>query len=284
MTNWKATLVALVLTAAMGGSAYAAGLLFSFQDGDGNSYSGTEDTKVRYGEGADPGHLGVYEINYGIFGGPVLGGSGGRRGRVLMRFNDVFGNGANQVPLGSDIVSAELTISVFPDNPTEGLVAPMITNLPSYGNLPEQIATGGEPTGRYSAQFGSGNGTDWALPCISGAQCGPIDRAISPTAFDWDSTHAAAVTNNGGSTSGPWVFDVTELVRQGFLAGDPANGTQGAGILLKEVQDIFTPMAAAEHGDQQSRPLLTITIPEPTTVALLSLGGLLVVRRGRRAA
>lgn len=75
----------------------------SFQQGDANGYSGTQDTELHSQAQADTilGAAAIVTVDNDDAG--VAHG--------LLRFDNVFGNGPNQIPLGSDIAWATLTLN-----------------------------------------------------------------------------------------------------------------------------------------------------------------------------
>ena len=79
------------------------GLQRTFQQGDANSYAGTQDTGIHSGAGIDTPAGADTIIN-------VDGDDTGIR-HALLRFDDIFGNAASQIPPGSVISSATLTLN-----------------------------------------------------------------------------------------------------------------------------------------------------------------------------
>lgn len=282
----KICAVLLAVYAVFTGKAAAGVQSFTFQQGDPNDYRGTEDTFVRWGVGGDVGLGNWYHINFARVESYVVGVSVNRKGRAIVRFNDVFGPGPNQIPLGTGVQQATLTMTVGADQLNRTLQAsPFFTRLFTYGDQNETTPPDGgrEPTGRYKEYHSnSQEAVDWALPCISGAQCGPIDAVEFPAVAhpDWDSAHPTIGT--GSAATNVIEVDVTSLVRDGYLTNHPVTGLQGNGILLHDVNDAITTYRSAEHANTSWRPLLTVVVPEPASCVLLAIGALIMTTRRRR--
>lgn len=100
-----AHMLALALTGARGASA----LTISFQEGSllpgGGAYAGTQDTEIEEGDPSlDFGSAAGVRVDLFFAGGDVQG---------LIRFDNLFGSLPDQIPLGSTINSAVLTLDVF---------------------------------------------------------------------------------------------------------------------------------------------------------------------------
>ena len=268
---------------------------FTFQQGDANGYSGTEDTILRWGADPGPGNRDIgfeegawWDIGFGSAPNGVSGGSSGPRQSVgVMRFNDVFGGGANQIPLlstVSNVVSAELMIRVNQQNGDTLRASPFFTTLSTYGVANETIANNGEPTGHYQAHNNDpGQAVDWAVPCtLTSEHCGPIDAQLGLGAADYDSGDAAVGSGIEGAVLPQRIdIDVTALVRGGYLTNDPITGAQGNGVILDNPNLTELTLLLSEW-EPIFRPMLTVTIiPEPATFGLLGLGCVLIGLRRR---
>ena len=90
-------------------------LVKTFQDGQ-NGYNGTADTYLRSNLPDDVfGSAATVIVDQEV---GTLTGVDGRPSQGLIRFDDIFGAAINQVPMGSKIFSAFLTLNVL--NPTAG--------------------------------------------------------------------------------------------------------------------------------------------------------------------
>ncbi len=367
----------------------ALGDIATFQNGA-NGYSGAKDTSIRWafasrknncgnggvvangectGEGTD---FGAYEswstnggnstvLEVGSFLNNQIGFAGGfgptiRYSRMIVRFKDVFGDGAGQVPAGSPINSATLTLHATEDLGADGANSGVV-DRPATGQ-PPKLNSG--PISIHpmlvSTTFGTSDGTgskgettggqrkrgsiDWGQSCggllanstprgdpkLNGKapdatrlitaeiDCGPLDGT------DYDSGHAGSVVDQMASGSGAHSYDVTgmlqELVDTGLFItsrskldanGDSTNGGRPAvnsdGINLAnlnegdtvlesipsysnsaeaEFNNYGTAYFSSEAGDQSMRPMLTIDfVPEPATLSLLAIGGMLALKRRR---
>jgi hypothetical protein len=92
--------MALAVVAALSSSLYGA-TTYTFQEGV-NGYAGTKDTHIRFGSpDQDDGALDSLNPDQSDGGGQVHG---------LMRFDNIFGTAAGQIPAGSTVLQASLTI------------------------------------------------------------------------------------------------------------------------------------------------------------------------------
>ncbi len=86
----------------------------------------------------------------------------GKHSQGLLRFGNVFGNGAGQVPAGSEIVSAKLELRVYNAGNTVNLhrmLAPW-SGTSTWDSLGSGVqANGAEAVGTRDASFTSGTAT-----------------------------------------------------------------------------------------------------------------------------
>lgn len=279
----------LVVGAVLAGPALAGVQSFTFQQGDANAYSGAEDGFLRWGAAPGDGSRNLFHsccgewwnVQFGATNNVVVGLSAGRQGVGIMRFNDVFGGGAGQIPLGSNVVSAELMLHVNQTNADTLRASPFFTALSTFGAGNEVPAADGEPSGHYAV-----NGTvpvDWAVPCtLNSINCGPVDAQMGLGASDYDSGDAAASSGvEGAVQANKIVIDVTALVQAGYLTNDPVTGAQGNGAVIDNPNLTVLTLLMSERTTLGERPLLTVTVPEPATFGLLAVGCVLVGMRRR---
>jgi hypothetical protein len=200
-----------------------------------SGYVGTQDTHIRGGTGLTGtanGAAAAVVADGDDTGGPT---------HALIRFDNLFGLGPNQIPVGATIVSAELRLNT--DN-----VSPDAMRLHQMLQTWTEAAT-------FAGDFG-GNGVQ-ANNIEAGST---IIDTINPT---------AAV----GSTE---VFDVTTTL-QAWVT-NPASNFGWA--ILPTGTDGYQ-FKSSEHGTQSQRPLLFVdffvAVPEPSSIALFSILGVVGV-------
>jgi hypothetical protein len=196
---------------------------------------------------------------------------------TLIRFDDIFGSGANQIAATSDIVNAKLTLTAY---------RRMGTTSTAYIRANRMLTDWQAGTGDGSAaQEGAAchsvrafrtDGDYAAHPEDTWGLAGPTTNG--PVRFtDWDlpggtDPFASSPINGNGSTQiEPYVmeFDVTFMVRQ-WLA-DPSKN-YGLVLFASGTWDgaLFHSSQAAAVTD---RPLLTVEyVPEPGTMSLIGIG------------
>ncbi len=227
----------------------------SFQEGvanAGGAYAGTADTWIASASGSGSGD--ETDTNYGsgsTF--KVEDDPAQSDGQGLMRFDNIFGNGAGQISLGSTITGATLSITTQDG----GFAA-----VPSSPSVHQMLIGWDEGSVSWDTYDTSAGGADGGmLPGVeysSTADDGGGENLGNGDVGTWDVTAALAAWSAGGTNNG-WAF-----------IGTTNNGW-----------DAYT----SEFGTVGSRPLLTIDftpVPEPTTTALLGLGGLALIFRRRK--
>jgi hypothetical protein len=203
----------------------------SFQEGAAG-YAGTQDTHVR----AD---------NVGTsFGGDAViladgDTTGGQPSQALVRFDNLFGGGPGQIPLGSTIVGATLTLST-----TDGSAATM--------NLHEMLQTWTE-TATFTS-LGSGVSADNVE-----AKSSILDSFIPTTAgqpMDFDVTASLQAWLTNPSQNFGWVILPTGT--DGYQFASSENGTSG-----------LRPLLTVQY--------LTAAVPEPSSWLLFAMMGVVTV-------
>ena len=125
----------------------------------------------------------------------------------VLKFPNIFGNGANQIPLGSTIVSATLTLYVENDGANDGLSCPQVFQLTE--SWTEAQATWDlRSTGVNWANPGA-DGTASHKPVAEGIiGCDPIgfyNLAVTTSVQNWSSgeaNHGWALIDQGPSVDG----------------------------------------------------------------------------------
>jgi hypothetical protein len=236
---------ALTLAVMFAAGAAQANTTLTFQQGV-NGYLGTADTTLmssdnNFAHGTDTAAS-------------IDASDGGSPNHVLLRFDDLFGNGAGQIKATDSIVSA--TVTLVTDSYGSGLLAH------------DMLVAWDEATATWNS-FGNGiqtDGTEAAAVAFAtlGANSGGTNVATDTFSIDVTASLQAA---QAGSLPGygwalmPWMPDGTNgldfITKEGFLAAD--------------------------------RPLLSVEVapvPEPETYALMLAGLGLVgfaARKARRA-
>jgi hypothetical protein len=172
--------------------------------------------------------------------------------RALVRFDNIFGTGAGQIPLGSNITAATLRVYV-----TEGTLDNGVFEF--Y----RMITDWNQATAVWTT-FGAGG------PQPGGAAVSPMDASHAPFPDPADPANAPdPIDTNVATSLRAW-----------------SGGFANRGWLIKSATGDGGIMLSSEHANVNWRPLLTVTyapIPEPSVLALAGLGlGTLGVARYRR--
>jgi hypothetical protein len=221
----------------------ASAQVLTFQEGV-DGYAGTLDKEIRSSGGDDAN---------GDFGEISIDGDDGSPGRqpnhALIRFENVFGNGPNQIALGTGIDSATITLTIV--NPGSGFTA-------------HQMLVDWDESSTWAG-----------TPVFGGDGITPGSDAVAMPLSSFGADNASE-----NVPTGKLVIDVTEAY-QNFSAGATdygvgfvtfENGTNGIDFITSE-SFFLDPI--------EDRPLLTVSVPEPATASLLGLGSLAMLRRRR---
>jgi len=237
--------LALTLAAALAAGSAQANTTLTFQHGV-NGYTGTADTTLMSGD-ATGIHGSDEEVS-------IDAADGGTPNHVLLRFDDLFGNGAGQIKAGDSIVSAKLTVQIT--SPGSGI------------NFHNMLVAWNE-----SATWDS---------MVDGIQADDSEAVASPF------LSIGANDSSGNISDGMLVLNLTaslQAMQSGAVPGYGwallpfmPDGTNGTDFFTKEAF-----MAA-------DRPLLTVEVapvPEPETYAMMLAGlgllGFVARRRANRA-
>ena len=247
------------------------------------------------------GHFMQNQIGFGGNPGPTL-----RYSKSMIRFRDIFGDGAGQIPAGSPINSATLTLthttdfggevasSGVMDNPGSVAspqlnsgqikVVPLIGSI-TYGTS-DGLASVGEVTGREKKR----GKADWEEGCDTGADSngvpkndpyGPIDSCGPMGGSESDYSRGSSFAQ--AAVAGPVNIDVTDILSDLENYGILLNlDRSGGDVAVTFENNNGAAYFSNEAGDAQVRPLLTVDyVPEPATLGLLAIGGLTMLRRRR---
>ena len=194
----------------------------------------------------------------------------------MIKYLDIFGAGAGQIPAGQMITDAKLRLKLRTDllgGTTATLFAsPLLIDIPDYGTS-DGPASVGEVSWKYREQSVTGWGT-LGTELVNG----PVKDE------DYDS--AAEVAQSYGKTVGTIVeIDITSIVSDWYTGA-----SDNYGLLLRPDTNGFTGsfFHSNDFATVADRPQLEITfqeIPEPASVVILGLGVLatLVLRRRGQA-
>lgn len=238
--NRKRQLTAIAVGIGLASSAQA--VLVTFQHGT-NSYTGTRDT---YLSNVSPQQT---NETFGVAAWTRIQGAPGEgdanKSTPLLRFEDIIGGGLGQIPLGSTINSATLTL--FGGDS-------LTTSVELY-----RLLTNWSESSTWSNSFGA-NGVDYTPGVEAVSTADTSTSFITNTFYTIDVTASVQAWANGSNNFG-WAF-----INQANIGGNTA---------------IF---ATRETVTLNRRPLLTVNytyIPEPSTMALLGLGTCAIARRRR---
>lgn len=102
----------------------------------------------------------------------------------------------------------------------------------------------------------------------------------------WSHKKLAAPTPNVSVAAGQMMLPLTEMEVAGAITGDPSNGGQGFSdfldLLVNSTIVSMTVEAQIDLTTGSGSVTEVFTIPEPSTLAMVSLGGLMLARQRRR--
>ena len=229
----KSTMAATAMVVILAVAVVARADVLTFQEGVGG-YTGTKDTYLNQGSG---------NANYGSNSRIVMDGRGGREADGLIRFEDIFGAGANRIPLGSTINSATLVFTLAYEERGKTFHRMLVTwdvDTATWNNF------------LYDA-----------APTEAGLQSD-------------DTESATVVTASGGAWAGP--YDVTVDV-QAWSAG---TDNFGWGIQGTSNDGHAHSSEATTPGNRPLLTVDFTPIPEPGSAALLIVAGVGALLRRRR--
>jgi hypothetical protein len=281
--TWKCCLLTVVLGLGLLVGSVASGDVATFQQGL-NGYAGCEDTSIR------AAYSSYRNRNFGgsteLYSGGYVGASDGDRNQFLIRFNDMFGNGANQIPTGAVVNSAELRLYAFEvmNNYNEKLRLYRM-----FGNWVEGSSDSATEVGASCTNFrmysATPSGSDY-WGSAGTPQLGPLASTDYPSTNGgdyWGSQDPIRVETLSPTTANQWVtWDIT-----GFVLSWQDGSMVNNGVLSRALgQYLRTNCYSSEYAtDTSLRPMLVIDytpVPEPATMVLLAAGGLGVIIRRKR--
>lgn len=193
-----------------------------FQNGDANGYDGCNNISIRNPD-ANANHFGN-----------TIGADGQSQIQSLVQFDKIFGNGNNQIPFGSKILSAEL--QVFSDNPG---------NIPSFSIV---LKSWNKLTATWNNPFNQHNN-------IGGIQTDNVESSAVRKSF-----------GSGSYPTGSRTFQITEFV-QAWSDGTPNLGF----AWLAGGDDAYT-VRSSEHPTVMTRPKLVVTFQaQPVSASALRI-------------
>lgn len=236
-----------------------------------NGYTGTDDNTLHAltndgSTGRENWNLGAYNQIL-VTGTPwVVDQSGSMwQNTGLLRFNNISGTGG-AIPAGQTITSAKIQLKVASVNQNGSgswlnvKMSPMLVDW-AEGTKNATTATAGESCFMWRSY----NTQQWGS-ATKGPQGGT----------DYNNTTGPVVTFNAANVTVE--YDVTSMV-QAWYAGTP-----NYGVYLYGINSYYAAanIASSEDATVANRPALVIDyvpVPEPATIALISLGGLFLLRR-----
>jgi len=239
----------------------------SFQYGT-NGYFGAEDSSISKASGKTEYNYGAGSVNY------VQADHTNPFKVTMVKFKDIFGAGAGQVPAGQTIASATLSMFMYNDLIPSGMnkgvnVYPILGNI-NFGNTDGPAAVG-EVSFHQRAQAQ----TDWA----GGTNNGPV------AGLDYDTTglaQSALFTNNAPLPSIWLDIDITNIVADWYDGSIANEGVFLMGTTGQEAIGFINDALYASPNWIGKVPILEVEyVPEPMTMSLLALGGVALIRRRR---
>ncbi len=218
----------------------AATVTYTFQQNDVNGYSGTSDTFLWE---ADPNTARGAETYVAV---DARGDDPtAKRSDGLIRFDDIFGSGPNQIPLGSSIISATLTLNVAGGTSADS--ASVHRMLVSWLETDTWNSwDGGDGVDTDNVEALVAHDDEIGPPIGLGIHTVDVKTTVQAWSDGTATNFGWAILHDPASHDG-WRFDSSEV----GLSGMP--------------------------------PILSITIPEPATLSLVAVGiGTLLMRRRRR--
>ncbi len=207
--------------------------------------------------------------------------------RSLLRF-DVSGV---SLPVGSQVTSIKLTFDVLTTSATN------VNHTLSLYQIDSNNAAWVEGSKQPAAAATTGEST-WnrlAAPSTSWNGGGGLGDVSNDAGNGFDSTALATLSGvNKNSGTITFTFAGTPASLTSLIQNWQANsGSDNAGILLVSDQEsvtnqgnqrllLYSKEGAAAENDMFLAPTLTITVPEPASLALLGIGGLLTLLRRKR--
>jgi serine protease AprX len=203
----------------------------TFQQGDATAYSGTADSGV---------NSGAATTNYGTATSVKVEVSSSAKRGMLVRFDNLFGTGAGQIPSGSTVTAASLRVTTVSDGDTSGA-----TSL-------HQMLRAWDPSATWNALATSG----------AGLQFDNVEARASADA-------SVSATKTGGSFtfSGAGVAASVQAW---------ANGQVNNGWALWHPLDNGWIVRTSEDATLANRPLLTVTYRAPVNTTSLTGNGVTV--------
>jgi hypothetical protein len=200
--------------------------VIEFQNGNSIGYNGCNNISIRNPD-ANANHFGNTI-------GADTGGSSQSQIQSLVQFDNIFGNGINQIPLGSKILSADL--QVFSDNPG---------NIPSFSLV---LKSWNKISSTWNNPFSQHNN-------IGGIQTDNIESSAVRKSF-----------GSGSYSTGLRTFQITEYV-QAWSDGTPNLGF----AWLAGGNDAYT-IRSSEHPTVTTRPKLIVTFQaQPASASALRI-------------
>lgn len=227
----------------------------SFQDGDTNGYSGTVDLFIG---NPTSGHAGSNNATRQDL---HIGNSSSQGWQILVRFDDILGPGAGQIPQAGDFQFPGQTFS-------------NIGTLINSATLTMQGNAAGRTIDIHQLSIPFVENESW-----NSLGNGVNDDGIGGITFGTETTTVAPLVSHTG-TGSPQVFDVTQAV-QNWVDGD-----SNFGLLLTSLDANFQ-LRSRDDPDVSDHPLLSVNFtilapppltPEPGTLALC--GGAMVLAVG----
>ena len=249
-----------------------------------NGYNGCEDTYLRgvsYGHDYSDNNYGGATVLY--TGANVNFTAFGQSAQALIRFNDLFGDGVNQIPANAVITNATLKMYTYTTSTRQYALRWYQMQRDWVEGSSSGTPEAGASCATYRQYPTTTSGGDlWGTDGVASTRLGPLGSAVNPPTNDadyYDYRDPIRVETLPPATADWMDWDITGFMNRW------QNGTMPNEGLYSFSMDGYLSinLCSSEYANASLRPKLEIeyTVPEPMSLSLLALGSLALLRRKR---